>query len=182
MSGSGFTLTCQRKRKKAPTEEECEELYQGIQELITSFFEENLTNDAEAAMWEDIAACADTLAELRADELEMGRVSFVFHDFWRGGAEAAEHWYRLALASEATALCKLLAGAGFSITPKEIEALRDGDHTKPLAEVQGKIFAIEDGGVPIVAEGEALTLSDDERAQLHAIALSGSCQCQLCAS
>lgn len=180
MSGSGFTLTCQRKKKQAPTQQELDALYQGLQELVASFCEENLTSDAESAMWEDIDACADTLAELRADELAMGRICFVFHDSWRGGAAAAEHWYRWALATEATALRKLLAEAGFSIAANALAALRAAGHTRPLAELQGRIFAIEIDGSPSLAEGESLTLSEDERARLHAIAKSGACRCQLC--
>jgi hypothetical protein len=160
MSGSSFTLLCQSnaKKKKDPIEEDLEEVYSAIQDLLTNFFEAHLTNEAEAAMWEDIDTCAGTLAELDCEQLKAGQLTFIFHDSWRGGAEAAEHWYRVALSRREKELKGILSLVGLSLKAGELKALLKEDHTKPLVEVQGKIFALEDDGTPILAEGESFDL------------------------
>jgi hypothetical protein len=181
---SGFSFTLQAtplKKKRSLNEEEREEIHSAITELLSEFFEEHLTNEADAALWEDIDACAGTLAELDCDELKKARVTFVFHDSWRGGAEAAEHWYRLAIHHKKEALNEILAEVGLQIKAPEFDALLREANNKPLAEVSGQLYALEDDGAPILAEGEELTLSLEEKRRLQKIAISKQCQCQLCA-
>ena len=181
MSATTVTLKLSPlKKKRAISEDDAEELGGEIVTMLTAFLEEKLTRAAEAKMLEDIDACAESLVEFDYAALQKTRLTLHFHEHWLGGAEAAGHWYSIALMKCKDALNERLKAVDFQIEEHEITALQRESKTRPLVTINGSIFALDKNGAPLPAEGETVTGSESEIARWKELASANQCQCQLC--
>jgi hypothetical protein len=168
------------KKRRAISEDDAEEVGGEIVAIITAFLEQKLTRKAEAKMLEDIDIDSGTLAEFDYAALQKTRLTFRFHSHWQGGAEAAEHWYYLALMRCKEAINTQLKVVDFHIEDQEFATLQREIKTRPLVTSNGTMFALDKGGAPMLVEGESITGSEGERILWRELASANTCQCQLC--
>lgn len=182
MGATSFSvkLSALKRRRRLLTEDEAETLQTGIEGVIHDFLEARLTRAADLSMLEDIEACAAELVELDCDELRRGKLTFHIHAHWRSGAEAAEHWHRLAIAATAGALDEVVQRVGYRLATEQARQLVAQGTSRPLALIDERLFALDEEGAPLTAEGEMLKLSCEERERLQELARARRCECQLC--
>jgi hypothetical protein len=108
-------------------------------------------------------------------------VTFLFHDHWAGGAAAAEHWYRRAVGLTADAIDGVLRAHGIALdVPRAHEQANLELGGRPLLRIGEQLVAVDRQGEPLLAEGEDISFSPDDRARMREAAASGRCACQLC--
>ena len=168
------------KKRRAISEDDAEEVGGEIVAIITAFLVEKLTREAEAKMLEALDIDSGTLAEFDYAALQKTRLTFRFRSDWQGGAEAAEHWYHMALMRCKEAINARLKVVDFHIEEQEFVTLQREIKTRPLVTINGSMFALDKEGAPMPAEGERVAGSESERLRWKELASANSCQCQLC--
>jgi hypothetical protein len=184
MGATALSLELEAKKPgKEPDldDEAWEELFDKVNGILTGYLEKHLRRDAEAGFLEDIdAGC---VVELDHDDCENGRLTLLFNDSWALGAEAAEHWYTLALAACFDDVEKALGKRGFkSKTPRGDvgELARKGTGTLPLVVIGSELAGIGKDGTLMVTEGVKLELSEKDKALIAKTAKTRQCHCELC--
>jgi hypothetical protein len=172
-----------KKRGQEPDldEEAWDELFDRVNGILTQYLKKHLRRDTEARFLEDIdAGC---VVELDHDDCENGRLTLLFNDGWALGAEAAEHWYTLALAACFDDVEKVLGKRGFtSKNPREDvgELARKGTGTLPLVVIGTELAGVGADGALMATEGVTLELSEKDKALITGTVRTGQCRCELC--
>ena len=116
-----------------------------------------------------------------------GKLSFWFLDYWRYGADVAEHWYELALAACRDDVEAKLATHGLRVTSprSDLAALVRTRGEKPAFLLVGDaLVSVDSHGEldwDVSEEGpDGASFSDADRARIDAVARSRQCQCTLC--
>jgi hypothetical protein len=162
-------------------EEAWEELFDAVNGILTHYLEQHLRRDAEARFLEDIDAGG--VVELNPDATEQGRLMFLFNDSWAPGAEAAEHWYTLALAACFDDVEKALGKRGFKSKrpPRDVGALASkATGTLPFVVIGEELAGVREDGELLLTEGVTLELSEKDKALIASTAKTRQCQCELC--
>jgi hypothetical protein len=182
MGATALSLDLEARSEESDLDQEAwEELFYEVHGLLTDYLEENLRRPAEAGFLEDIdAGC---VVEANCDDFENGRLTFLFGDSWPIGAEAAEHWYALAMAACRDQVEQAVGERGFTLTsPVEdvAELARKGTGGLPLLAIGNEIVGVYENGELSVTEGVNLELSEDDRARVQEVARTRRCECELC--
>jgi hypothetical protein len=145
------------------------------------YLEKNLQRPAEAGFLEAIdAGC---VAEADCDDFENQRLTFLFNDSWAIGAEAAEHWYALALAACHGKVERAVGKQGFQLkNPSQdvTDLAMNGTGTLPLLAIGDELVGVSQDGEIMVTEGTSLKLSEEDKARVRAVANNRRCECELC--
>ncbi|MDY7227150.1 hypothetical protein [Hyalangium rubrum] len=180
------SLSLELKPKKPSQEPELddeawEELFDEVNGLLSAYLEKHLRRAAEAGFLEDIdAGC---VVELDHEDCENGRLTFRFNDSWALGAEAAAHWYTLALAACFDEVETVLGKRGFKSKRlrRDVSALaRKGTGTLPLVAIGTELVGVDKRGELMSTEGVELELSAKDKALIAKAAKTRQCQCKLC--
>lgn len=182
MGASALSLDLEATSEESDLDEEAwEDLFYEVSGILTSYLEENLRRQAEAGFLESIdAGC---VVEADCDDFENRRLTFLFNDSWAIGAEAAEHWYALALAACHGQVAQVVGKHGFALqNPIQnlAELAREGTGTLPLLAIGNEIVGVYEDGELSVTEGVKLTLSEEDQARVREAAAQQRCACELC--
>jgi hypothetical protein len=182
MGATAISLELEAKSEDSELDQEAwEELFDEVQGILTNYLEENLSRPAEAGFLESIdAGC---MVEPDCDDFEDARLTFLFNDSWAIGAEAAEHWYALAMAARRDEVAQAVGRQGFTLKnpPQDVAELADeGTGTLPLLAIGDEIVGVGEDGELSVTEGVSLGLSQEDEARVRAVVKKQRCECELC--
>ena len=182
MGATALSLELEAKSEESDLDEEgWEELFDEVNGILTDYLEKNLRRPAEAVFLEAIdAGC---VVEIDCDGFEDQRLTFRFNDSWAIGAEAAEHWYALAMAACHGKVERAIGKRGFRLKNpgRDVNDLAtNGTGTLPLLAIGDEIVGVGKGGALTVTEGVTLTLADEDKARVREVANQQRCECELC--
>ena len=182
MGATALSLELEAKSEESDLDEEgWEELFYEVNAIVTDYLEKNLRRPAEAGFLEAIdAGC---VVEADCDDFENQRLTFLFNDSWAIGAETAEHWYALAIAACHGKVERAVGKQGFQLKNpgQDVTALAtNGTGTLPLLTIGDEIVGVGKDGELMVTEGVNLTLSEEDKARVQAVANTRRCECELC--
>lgn len=182
MGATALSLELEAKDEESDLDEEgWEELFDEVNAILTEYLEENLRRPAEAGFLEAIdAGC---VVEADCDDFENQRLTFLFNDSWAIGAEAAEHWYALAIATCRDKVERVLGKQGFQLKhPSQdvTDLAANGTGTLPLLAIGDEIVSVGEDGELTMTEGVNLALSEEYQARVQAVANTRRCECELC--
>ena len=182
MGATALSLELEANSEECDLDEEgWEELLDNVNLIVTDYLEENLRRPAEAGFLE--ASDAGCMVEADCDDFENQRLTFLFNDSWAIGAEAAEHWYALAVAACHGQVERAVGKQGFQLKhPSQdvTDLATNGTGTLPLLAIGDEIVGVGKDGELTVTEGVNLTLSDEDMARVRAVANHRRCECELC--
>jgi hypothetical protein len=182
MGTTALSLELEAKSEESELDEEgWEALFDKVTAILTDYLEKNLRRPAEAGFLEAIdAGC---VVEANCDDFGNQRLTFLFDDSWALGAEAAEHWYALALAACHGKVERAVGKQGFQLKhpSQDVTALAtNGTGTLPLLAIGDEIVGVGEDGELTMTEGVNLTLSEEDQARVQAVANTRRCECELC--
>lgn len=182
MGATALSLELEAKSEESDLDNQgWEELFDEVNAILTDYLEENLRHPAEAGFLEAIdAGC---VVEAACDDFENQRLTFLFNDSWAIGAEAAEHWYALAIAACHGKVERALGEQGFQLkhpTQDVTDLATNGTGTLPLLATGDEIVGVGKDGELTVTEGVKLELSEEDKARVQAVANTRRCECELC--
>jgi hypothetical protein len=182
MGATALSLELEAKSEESDLDEEgWQGLFDEVNVILTDYLEENLRRPAEAGFLEAIdAGC---VVEANCDDFGNQRLTFLFNDSWAIGAEAAEHWYALALAVCHGQVQRAVDKQGFQWkNPRQdvTDLAMNGTGTLPLLAIGDEIVGVGKDGELTVTEGVNLTHSEEDKARVRAVANHRRCECELC--
>ena len=182
MGATALSLELEAKSEESDLDEEgWEELFDEVNAIVTDYLEKNLRRPAEVGFLEAIdAGC---VVEADCDDFENQRLTFLFNDSWAIGAEAAEHWYALALAACHGKVERVVGKQGFQLKhpTQDVTGLAtNGTGTLPLLAIGDEIVGVGEDGELTVTKGVDLALSEEDKARVQAVANTRRCECKLC--
>jgi hypothetical protein len=182
MGATALSLDLEAKSEDSDLDQEAwETLFYEVNDILTGYLEENLRRPAEAGFLDAIdGGC---VVEADCDDFVNARLTFFFGDSWAIGAEAAEHWYALAMAACRGQVEQVIGEQGLALkNPIEdvVELARKGTGGLPLLAIGNEIVGVYEDGEVSVTEGVSLALSEDDQARVQEAARTRRCECELC--
>jgi hypothetical protein len=182
MGATALSLELEAKSEESDLDEEgWEELFENVNLIVTDYLERNLRRPAEAGFLEAIEA--GCIVEADCDDFENQRLTFLFNDSWTIGAEAAEHWYALALAACRGKVERAVGEQGFqwkNPSHDVTDLATNGTGTLPFLAIGDELVGVSEDGELTVTEGVNLTISEEDKARVRAVANHRRCECERC--